>query len=38
MTFEHNFDYSFLGGKRKEEKEDEFAIIVIKSHAFLLDP
>ena len=42
MTFDHDFGYSFprlssLLKKREEEKENEVANIVIKSHAFLLD-
>ena len=39
MTFDHNFGYSFppfssLLKKSEEEKENELAIIVFKSHAF----
>jgi hypothetical protein len=42
MTFDHNFGYSFPFSlpslkKRDEEKENEVAKIVIKSHAFPLD-
>ena len=42
MTFDHNFGYSFpiffyLLKQDEEEKENEFAKIVIKGHAFLLD-
>ena len=42
MTFDHDFGYSFPFSqpslnKREEEKENEFAKIVIKGHAFLLD-
>ena len=41
MIFDHYFGYSFplfssLLKKRREEKENELAKIVIKSHAFLL--
>ena len=43
MTFEYDFGYSFsvfssLLKKREEEKENGLANIVIKGHAFLLDP
>jgi hypothetical protein len=43
MTFDHGIGYSFalffsLLKKREEEKENKLAKIVIKSHAFLLDP
>ena len=42
MTFDHDFGYSIplfssLLKKSEEEKENEIAKIVIKSHAFLLD-
>ena len=42
MTFDHDFGYSFqrfssLLKKSEEEKENELAKILIKSHAFLLD-
>ena len=42
MTFDHDFGYSFplfssLLKKGGEEKENEVAKIVIKSHVFLLD-
>ena len=42
MTFDHDFGYFFprlssLLKEREEEKENEVANIVIKSHAFLLD-
>ena len=40
MTFDHDFGYFspflFPPKKRKEEKENEVAKIMIKSHAFLL--
>jgi len=43
MTFDHDFGYFFplfssLLKKREEEKESYLANIVIKGHAFLLDP
>ena len=42
VTFDHDSGYSFplfssLLKNREEEKENELAKIVIKSHAFLLD-
>ena len=42
ITFDHDFGYSIplfssLLKKREEEKENELAKIVIKSHALLLD-
>ena len=43
MTFDHEFSYSYplfsslLKRKREEEKENELAKIVIKSHAFQPD-
>ena len=42
MTFDNNFGYFFPfslppSKEREEEKENEVAKIVIKSHAFLLD-
>ena len=43
MTFDHDFGYSFPLfysplKKVEEEKENELEKIVIKDHAFLLDP
>ena len=43
MTFDHDFGYSFLLlssilKREGKEKENKVAKIVIKSHAFLLDP
>jgi len=43
MTFDHDVGYSFplfssFLKKREEEEENDLANIVIKGHAFLLDP